>query len=936
LTPRITIGKGITGAVNYARGEGRDPVTLELKTLAPGEQSRVEFFGGVGFGFSIATAEDVELARQMMEFAAQNQRGKCRLDCVHLSLSWRPGEQPSRAHMQEQVAAALAAIGMANARALYFAHRDEDYPHIHIVASKINPDTGYAYDLKGNYLQLSSWAQRYEADHGGIVSLRRAINNELRAAIHARDAAAVLEALTKQRPTFTAAALETALAKQIKDQDQRREFAGRILSHHTIIALADAPAGPTTRYTTRAVLEAEHYVRRAAANLHNGHAHGIDHAQRAAILTDERFRHLTEEQTRAFRHATGAEGLALIDGQAGTGKSFTLAAVRTAYEAARCTVIGLGPTNSVAEDLKADGFGHAATIHSELFALNNGRRQWDPKTVVIVDEAAMIDTRLMAMLAAWASDTRAKLILAGDDRQLSSIDHGGMFGALKDRYGAAELSEVKRQYKHDERRASEMMAEGNFHDALHIYDAKGAIHWTRTQGEARAQLVAQWAKDTAAEPAKTRFVLAYTNDDVNLLNAALRAVREGRAELGPGHEFDTAHGSFSVAVGDHIQFTGTDKKQGIHNSRTGTIEAIDGTHIAVTLAGRKPKTINFDARRFDKFRHGYAGTVYKAQGKTLDQTYLYHSEHWRRAASYVALTRHREQTALFVARNTAKDIRKLARQMSRTDERRAASMFYHAAQIETPPLTASEILARFSAAAAPRNKPTKNAAAGQGTIQSRDPPAAKHPKRKPLRNTIKDVARVSQAITTESFASAANDQDAYQEITATDLAPRPPAPVHAVKYDDEFDLSSRHESIASTGPIGTDSPAGREAVADHKPPPKAGLSRAIRQLFRQAAKILTGRETDPPAPRKSRRRSGEETGSRFFPPAPQTFRNAASALMSRSRSIVCRVFMCDAFDLPDPCNPIDPAWQPLIENHPPCDGIFDDHQLSPEWPSPNL
>ena len=43
-----------------------------------------------------------------------------------------------------------------------------------------------------------------------------------------------------------------------------------------------------------------------------------------------------------------------------------------------------------------------------------------------------------------------------------------------------------------------MMAGGNFHDALNIYEQKGAIHWTRTQGEARAALVEQWAKDSAA------------------------------------------------------------------------------------------------------------------------------------------------------------------------------------------------------------------------------------------------------------------------------------------------------------------------------------------------------------------------------------------------------------------------------------------------------
>ena len=84
----------------------------------------------------------------------------------------------------------------------------------------------------------------------------------------------------------------------------------------------------------------------------------------------------------------------------------------------------------------------------------------------------------------------------------------------------------------------------------------------------------------------------------------------------------------------------------------------------------------FDADAFRTFRHGYAGTIYKGQGRTLDQTYLYHSEHWRSAASYVALTRHRDKAELFVATNTARDVSQLSRQMARVDDRRAASQFH--------------------------------------------------------------------------------------------------------------------------------------------------------------------------------------------------------------------------------------------------------------------
>src|ERR1700749_4040330 len=100
-----------------------------------------------------------------------------------------------------------------------------------------------------------------------------------------------------------------------------------------------------------------------------------------------------------------------------------------------------------------------------------------------------------------------------------------------------------------------MRAEGNFHDALGIYQQKGAIHWTRTQPEARALLVEQWAKDAAAAPEKSRFVFAYTNDAVRELNAALRAERRKRGELGPDRVFNTTHGPLPFAAGDRIQFT---------------------------------------------------------------------------------------------------------------------------------------------------------------------------------------------------------------------------------------------------------------------------------------------------------------------------------------------------------------------------------------------
>jgi hypothetical protein len=146
MTPRLNTGKGVTGAVRYVLGEGRDPKTGELKDLPENGKSRVDWISGTGFGWKVETAADADLARRTMEFDALNQKGGCRQDCVHLTLSWARGQQPTREEMEEAARDSLSVLGMSNAKALFVAHNDEDYAHLHIVASRLNPDTGYRYD----------------------------------------------------------------------------------------------------------------------------------------------------------------------------------------------------------------------------------------------------------------------------------------------------------------------------------------------------------------------------------------------------------------------------------------------------------------------------------------------------------------------------------------------------------------------------------------------------------------------------------------------------------------------------------------------------------------------------------------------------------------------------------------------------------------------
>jgi len=701
LIPNIVKGRGITGAIRYNLGEGNDAVTKKRKTLAPGHKSRSEILGGQNFGFEIDSFEKVELARRIMEFnaAPENQVSrtrKCEKDCLHLSISWEAGQNPSRAEMTEAAQSVLKALGMENAHAVFFVHHDTPQRHVHIVASRIDPETGKTYSDTRDQVAAQAWAIKWERDTGQ-VSAARAQTHEIAARVQTRDIAGIVEHLTARNPTFTTRELDRVLVYGGMSRAEAMGFRDRILADREVIGLRETADDPVSRYTTRGILRDERAIQLDARALAGSTRFGVDKTAQERVAAAHR---LNGEQIDALRHATGPKGFAIIAGQAGTGKSRALGAIRETYEGQGYRVIGLAWTNAVVQDMRQDGFKQATTIAAEMKRLEGGSTRWDARTVLVVDEAAMLSTKALAGVFSEARASGAKVILAGDDRQLGSIERGGMFTPLRTEFGAAELREVQRVSDKDQRAAFSLMHEGEFGPALKIFEGQGALNWHGTQAEAVKSLGERYAADCAADPDKRRFIFAYTNAQVDTLNGFARELAGNAGRLGPDHTLPTATGPQAFAAGDRIQFTGNGssrkgKEAGFVNGAVGTvidIGAIDGKpHMTVELdgkAGQAGKRLSFtvgaEAGEFDKFRHGYAGTIYKGQGRTLDQTYVYHSEHWRAASSYVALTRHREDVAVFVSRDVAPDRDTLARQMGRDDQKRAASGFVadHSGQLK--------------------------------------------------------------------------------------------------------------------------------------------------------------------------------------------------------------------------------------------------------------
>ncbi|MCW2247862.1 Ti-type conjugative transfer relaxase TraA [Azospirillum fermentarium] len=527
--------------------------------------------------------------------------------------------------------------------------------------------------------------------HEGPVRLRtvpkaaeaRAVRTAADNALAARDPAEIVATLTRRQATFTELDIERLIRKHVADAGERQAIRAAVLARPEIVPLHARSSGEFAgRYTTVQVRAEERQVAADAASI--GVAREAVAARHVRAAAEART--LDAEQRDAFLKATGTDGLVVIEGLAGTGKSYSIDAIRDAHERAGWRVIGLAPTNTVADDLRRSGFRHGSTVHLELYYQENPAKRrdlpaWDRRTLVIVDEAAMLDTPTYARLMRRAAEARAKVVLVGDDRQLASVERGGMFSEIKERHGSAVIRSVRRQGEDWQRQASQDFAEGRVAEGLRAYAERGSVHWSGDLEESRARLLSDWDQDRSERPDAARFVYASTNREVNRLNRAIRDIRVRRGEVASGIEVETVRGRLEVGIGDRIQFHGNDRRAGIYNGALGTVERIAGTEIVARMdAGRE---VRFDSASFDQFGLGYAGTVYRGQGKTQLEVYaLYDNAFaWNARTAYVGMTRHKASVNLYVSTDLAADEIALARQMGRVQREEASLAYATAAEV---------------------------------------------------------------------------------------------------------------------------------------------------------------------------------------------------------------------------------------------------------------
>ncbi|WP_300035639.1 AAA family ATPase [uncultured Roseobacter sp.] len=469
-----------------------------------------------------------------------------------------------------------------------------------------------------------------------------------------RSPALVLDHVSRTKAAFKRVDVLRALAKRIDDPMALQKAADQAMQSPQLVRLADD--GSTPVFTTVDYQQAEQSLDRAAASMSakTGFAVNTTHIKQAITAQNVKMRRafggtLSDEQQGALRHILGARQMSSVVGLAGAGKSTLLATAQEAWNKQGMTVHGAALAGKAAEELQSASGISSRTLASLEMSWKNGYEPISKGDVLVIDEAGMIGTRQMSRITTKMDEIGAKLVLMGDPDQLQPIEAGTPFRRVVKDQGAARLTEIHRQNADWQKQASRGLAAGELTKAVDQYRKMDAVTQVNDQADAIEALVETYAMDIAANGAtKSRLAFAHKRKDVHALNQTIRAALRANGDAPPETLFATATGKRAFATDDRIVFTPNDKDIGVKNGMLGTVITVQDGEIAVALDGDRDHLVRFNPQDFRSFDHGYAVTIHKSQGATVDQSYVLASRSMDRHLAYVAMTRHRDDMRLFI------------------------------------------------------------------------------------------------------------------------------------------------------------------------------------------------------------------------------------------------------------------------------------------------
>lgn len=468
---------------------------------------------------------------------------------------------------------------------------------------------------------------------------------EKRAAEIAEKPEIILEEVTRTKAVFDRRDIAKELNRYIDDAGQFQQLLTRLEASPELVQLEPEHRGKgrtiPAKYSTREMVNTEREMISSAQTLADRSTHHVSSRTLDKVL--EKHATLSDEQRNAVKGVADSTGLHVIIGDAGTGKSFAMRVAKEAWEAEGYRVYGAALAGKAADELQAGSGIDSRTLHSLEAAWSRGKNKLTSKDILVIDEAGMVGSRQLGRVLEAAEKAGAKVVMLGDDKQLAAIEAGAGFRAITERVGASEITQIRRQSEQWAKDASAEFARGDVRAALDAYNERGHVKIAGTREEAKQAIAADYLADR--KEGESSIILAHTNADVLSLNSTIHAARKEAGELGECTEFLTERGNREFGAGDRVVFLSNDNNLGVKNGTLGTVEATEDGSLTVKLDSGK--SVAFNADQYGNIDHGYAVTVHKSQGVTVDRAYLLATSSMDRSLAYVGMTRHRDAATLY-------------------------------------------------------------------------------------------------------------------------------------------------------------------------------------------------------------------------------------------------------------------------------------------------
>jgi ATP-dependent exoDNAse (exonuclease V) alpha subunit len=351
---------------------------------------------------------------------------------------------------------------------------------------------------------------------------------------------------------------------------------------------------------------------------------------------------LSNEQRRMVEELCGSgRPVDVVIGRAGAGKTFTLDAVRESFEASDRWVIGISLAARAARELQSGAGITSSTAHTLRSELESGRRRLRSGDVLVVDEAGMLGTQLMAEMVEHADRAGAKVILVGDPKQLPPIEAGGLFASLGQRVDVIELVENRRQRDQLDRFVSVALRRGLTELAVRRLDDGGRVTVAHNADSLREQMALDWF--SLHGDGRAALMGAVHRSDVRDLNARAHELLEGAGVLGP---LVMTIDEQRFCVGDSVIATRNRYDLGILNGDIATVMSGDLDGLRVTTGDGRELRLPLDYVT-DFVQHSYARTVHTTQGLTCEVALLLGDDALYAEVGYTGLTRGTHENRIY-------------------------------------------------------------------------------------------------------------------------------------------------------------------------------------------------------------------------------------------------------------------------------------------------